>query len=173
MPAQKHTIVSITAARNIANGAEACIVMEMRFGGEDVSNPDKCMRDMQRALQTFQIHADVEDKNVFRGSVMHGPYSLGDQKGVIAVTVFLPREGVDENAFSAKIRSGVNGVTSLLRQGSYRVKARIKPIEQLELPESAAQASTDPKPEGEVAREQDPDPEPEPRLAGEEDSEEA
>lgn len=133
MPAQKHTIVGVTAARRGMHEGETCVLLEMKFSVGDSENPEKCLRDMSRALQTFQIHADIDDRNTFMSSKMHGPYSLGDQKGVIAMTILVPQEGVDDVAFSAKVRSGVNGVTSLMKQSGYRVKTRIKPIEQLEL----------------------------------------
>lgn len=135
MPAQKKTNVSVTVADEISGGQGICVLIEMKIGSDDTGNESRCMRDLQRALQTFHLHADLEDKTAFSSAVVFGPYSYNDQKNLISFARLHPQDGVDRNSFSAKIRTGVHGVSSLLRQGgTYRVKARIKPVEQVTIP---------------------------------------
>jgi hypothetical protein len=142
MPAQKKTIVSVVVADEISGGQGVCVLIEMKIGSDDANNAGRCMRDLQRALQTFHLHADIEDKNVFQAAVVSGPYSYNDQKNLISFVRLYPLDGVDRNTFSAKIRTGVHGVGSLLRQGgTYRVKARIKPVEQIPIPGTEGVAS--------------------------------
>jgi hypothetical protein len=137
MPAQKKTSVSVTVANEITGGREVCILIEMKIGADDTENVSRCMRDLQRATQTFQLHADLEDKSVFSFASTLGPYFYNDQKNVIAIARLCPQDGVDETVLSAKIRTGVNGVGSLLRQSKvYRVRAKIRPVEQVVIPET-------------------------------------
>jgi len=140
MPAQKKTSVSVTVANEIGGGREVCILIEMKIGADDVGNVSRCMRDLQRATQTFQLHADLEDKSVFAMASTLGPYFYNEQKNVIAIAMLRPQDGADETVVSTKIRTGVNGVASLLRQGTYRVKAKIKPVEQVVIPETESVA---------------------------------
>jgi len=141
MPAQKKTSVSVTVANEIGGGREVCILIEMKIGADDAGNVSRCMRDLQRATQTFQLHADLEDKSVFAMASTLGPYFYNEQKNVIAIAMLRPQDGADETVVSTKIRTGVNGVGGLLRQGgTYRVKARIKPVEQLSIPETEGAA---------------------------------
>jgi hypothetical protein len=140
MPAQKKTIVSVTVANEISGGRDICILIEMKIGSDDAGNVLRCMRDLQRATQTFKLHADLEDKSIFAMTNTLGPYFYNEQKNVISIAMIRPAEGIEESAFSTKIRTGVNGVASLLRQGTYRVKAKIKPVEQVVIPETEGMA---------------------------------
>ena len=153
MPAQKKTSVSVTVADEASGNREVCVLIEMKIGANDVDNMPRCMRDLQRAMQTFHLHADLEDTGVFQGASVHGPYSYNELKNLVCFVRLSPQDGVDHNAFSAKIRTGVHGVGSLLRQGGvYRVKARIKPVEQIVIPETEGVASA-PTPEAVPAQE--------------------
>ena len=137
MPAQKKTAVSVTVADEISGGQGICVLIEMKIGSADVDNSGRCMRDLQRALQTFHLHADIEDKSTFQEAMVYGPYSYNEQKNLISFVRLNPQDGVDKNALASKIRTGVHGVGSLLRQGGiYRVKAKIKPVEQIVIPET-------------------------------------
>ena len=139
MPAQKKTIVNLTVTEH-AKGNESCLMMEMKFGKEDQTPVDDHARNVGRAVQTFELYADVNNKNIFFAETsLFGPYAIDfdDRKGFMTFLLFAPNNESDQSAFWARVRVGVNSMAGLLRQSGYRVRVRIRPIKQLDLPETA------------------------------------
>lgn len=136
MPKQKKTKVTVTALQHAIRKNEACVVLELKVGEEDKEPSLKHSRDLDRALQTFRIYADIENDNVFGAAQLQGPYCIGDNEGLMAMVVLSRAPDVAEEMFSTRVRTGVNGISSLLKGSGYGVKVRIKPVEQLPIPET-------------------------------------
>lgn len=136
MPKQKSTKVTVTALQHAIVKHEACIVLEMKIGSEEKEPTVKHGRDLDRALQTFRIYADTEYSNIFKSALLQGPYFIGDNEGLMAMVVLDRAEGVTDEDFSARVRTGVNGISSLLKHSGYGVKIRMKPVEQIPIPET-------------------------------------
>jgi hypothetical protein len=136
MPRQKKTKVIVSALEHAIRKNEACIVLELKVGAEDHEPGLRHSRDLDRALQTFRIYADTENNSVFASGQLQGPYSIGDSEGLMAMIVLSRAPSIAEEMFSTRIRTGVNGISSLLKAAGYAVKVRIKPAEQLPIPET-------------------------------------
>jgi hypothetical protein len=138
MPKQKKTKVTVTALEHAIRKNEACIVLEMKLGAEDKEPTAKHGRDLDRALHSFQLYTDAMTENganeVFKTASVMGPYVIGDEAGLMAMVVLARAEGATEELFSARVRTGVNGISSLLKAAGYGVKVRIKPVEQIVIP---------------------------------------
>ena len=148
MPKQKKTKVTVTALEHAIRKNEACIVLEMKLGAEDKVPTVRHGRDLDRALHSFQLYTDAmtEDgaNEVFEAAAIMGPYVIGDDGGLMAMVVLARAEGATEELFSARVRTGVNGISSLLKASGYAVKVRIKPVEQLPIPETEAAPAAPP-----------------------------
>lgn len=144
MPAQKHTKVTVTALQHAIRKNEACIVLEMKIGGEQKEPTVKHGRDLDRALQTFRIYADTEYSNIFKSALLQGPYVIGDNEGLMAMVVLDRADDVADEDFSTRVRTGVNGISSLLKHSGYSVRIRMKPAEQLPIPETAGAVAPPP-----------------------------
>lgn len=134
MPKQKKTKVTVTVLEHAIRKSEACIILELKVGGEDKEPTVKHSRDLDRALQTFRLYADTENDNVFESAQLQGPYWVGDHEGLMAMVVLAKSQDVTDEMCSTRIRTGANGISSLLKAAGYGVKVRIKPVEQIVIP---------------------------------------
>jgi hypothetical protein len=138
MPKLKKTKVTVTVLEHAIRRDETCIVMEMKLGEEDKVPTVKLGRDLDRALHSFQLYADTGSDaadGVFKAAQPMGPYVVGDDGGLTAMVVLARADGATEELFSSRVRTGVNGISSLLKAAGYGVRVRIRPIEQLPIPE--------------------------------------
>lgn len=140
MPKQKKTKVTVTVLEHAIRKNEACIVLDLKVGGEDKAPTVKLGRDLDRALSSFQLYTDTMSEDganeVFQAAATMGPYFVGNDSGLMAMVMLAKTEAATEELFSTRIRTGVNGISSLLKASGYAVKVRIKPVEQLPIPEA-------------------------------------
>jgi hypothetical protein len=115
------------------NGA-FCFTINIRLSDED-EHPERCVRDIIRAARTFELHADLENEDVFvPGIKAFGPFLLPGGKEVFAFVTFqVFQESVGDISLH-RVRSGVDGAAALLRQSGYSVRRKYKDIEQLMIP---------------------------------------
>jgi hypothetical protein len=151
MPRQKNTRVTVSALQHVAETyCESCVILEMKSGEVDGGVVTrKHANDLGRAIQVFRIYADTSDvreDGVFEVADFKGPYSVGDGVGLMVLVFLGRRNGVSVEAFSARVRTGVNGVSSLLKQNGYTVKVKIKPVEQLPIPGTEGAPASEPAP---------------------------
>jgi len=116
-------------------GQEWACHFEMKLSEPDSENSGRCLRDLNRAIKTFMVHADLEDLNVFEETQpwTSGPYAYSDGDSITCMVSFWTKSTADRTAMGARIRSGVNGALSLMKGAGYKARKRIRPVEQLEL----------------------------------------
>lgn len=127
----KKTVATISVLRKGEN--QWLFSVNMRLNEDDRDLPSNCYRDIGRALNTFVIHADLENEKVFEeNNLILGPYVYHDNEDAMGVVAF----SVKDASFASQIQGGVNAAASIIRQGGGRVvRRRVKPIKQLLLPE--------------------------------------
>jgi hypothetical protein len=129
----KKTVATISVLRK--GEKQWLFSVGMRLNEDDRDLPSNCFRDIGRALNTFVLHADLDDSNVFEeNNLIIGPYVYHENEEAIGVVPFAVKNG-DSTAAAEKIRSGLNAAAAIIRQGDGRiVRRRIAPVKQLLLP---------------------------------------
>jgi hypothetical protein len=129
----KKTVATVSVLRS--GEKQWLFSVSMRLNEDDRDLPSNCFRDIGRALNTFVLHADLDDSNIFEeNNLILGPYIYHENEEAIGVVPFAVKNG-DSAAAAEKIRSGLNAAATIIRQGDGRiVRRRIKPIKQLLLP---------------------------------------
>jgi hypothetical protein len=129
----KKTVATVSVLRR--GEKQWLFSLSMRLNEDDRDLPSNCFRDIGRALNTFVLHADLDDSNVFEeNNLILGPYIYHENEEAIGVVPFAVKNG-DSATAAEKIRSGLNAAAAIIRQGDGRiVRRRIKPIKQLLLP---------------------------------------
>jgi len=132
----KKTVATISVLRK--GDQEWVFLVNMRLNEDDRDLPDRCYRDLGRALDTFVLHADLEDDSVFNGQKLSlGPYVYHDSEDAMGLIAFSSNPEVEETQLASKVRGAVNAAASIIRQnGGRMVRKRIKPVEQLLLVEA-------------------------------------
>lgn len=132
----KRTIATISVLRKGDN--QWLFSVNMRLNEDDRDLPDKCYRDIGRALNTFRLHTDLENTGLFNENIFGlGPYVYHDNEDAVGMIAFSTKEEAEHTELQHKIRGGVNAAAAIIRQGGGRmVRKRIKPVEQLVLIEA-------------------------------------
>jgi hypothetical protein len=97
----------------------------------------RCLRDVRRAIQTFELVADIEDPALFEdlnnGSM--GPFMLAESREYASmVHAALRPEAIEEQALG-RLKQGVHAAAAIFRAaGDYRISLKVKPAIQLDLP---------------------------------------
>jgi hypothetical protein len=138
MSKRKNSVALLSVGTTIFNGEGnrwLCFAIEVRPSGKDLENAPRMLRDMGRAIKTFELIADLEDEHVFVPGSNHcfGPFVYPDGKDFFGFVVFQTQEELGDKVPS-KVRAGLNGAIGVLKQSEVRCRQRIKPIEQLMLP---------------------------------------
>lgn len=138
MSKRKNTLALLSVGTTINNGEdskELCFAIEVRPSEKDLGNAKRLLRDIGRAIKTFELIADLEDEQVFVPDSVHsfGPFVYPDGKDFFGFIVFRLQDDVWDKV-PGKVRAGLSGAVGVLKQGSVRCRQRIKPVEQLILP---------------------------------------
>lgn len=101
-----------------------------------IKDIDKHFRDLDRAIQTFSIVADVEGGGWavdFVGTCIK-PFVFYENKEYCTNIFFSLAVGVTEDAAMIHIKPALSAASALLRHANYRVAVKVRPTVQLELP---------------------------------------
>lgn len=133
----KNTVATISVLNK--DKKQWLFLVNMKLSEDDRDLPSGCYRDLGRALNTFLLHADLENPNVFEeNNLTLGPYVYHDNEEIVGLIVFSVKDDIpvdDSQSFASKILGGVNAAAGIIRYGGGRiVRRRIKPIRQLLLP---------------------------------------